>query len=65
VAATSGTADRSVDGVFAAGLERPMTWAHAVAAADKGRQLMEIVVERLANFLVELSASKVEGKFPY
>jgi creatinine amidohydrolase len=35
------------------------------ATADKARQMMEIVVERLAQFLVELSAAPLDDKFPY
>lgn len=35
------------------------------ATADKGRRLMELLVERLAGFLVELSAARLEERFPY
>jgi creatinine amidohydrolase len=35
------------------------------ASADKGRRLMELLVERLATFLVELSAAKLDERFPY
>ena len=35
------------------------------ATADKGRRLMEVLVERLAQFLVELSATPIDEKFPY
>ena len=35
------------------------------AAAEKGRKLMEILVERLAGFLVELSEAKLDERFPY
>jgi creatinine amidohydrolase len=35
------------------------------ATADKGRRLMEILVERLAGFLVELSAAPLDERFPY
>ena len=35
------------------------------AVAEKGRRLIEAVVERLAPFLVELSAAKVDERFPY
>jgi creatinine amidohydrolase len=35
------------------------------ASAEKGRRLMDIVVERLAAFLVELSAAPVDDQFPY
>jgi creatinine amidohydrolase len=35
------------------------------ATAEKGKQLMEVVVERLASFLVELSAAKMDEQFPY
>lgn len=35
------------------------------ATAEKGRQLMDVVVERLAAFLVELSAAKLDERFPF
>ena len=35
------------------------------ATAEKGRQLMEVLVERLADFLVELAAADVDKRFPY
>ena len=35
------------------------------ATAEKGRQLLEVIVERLAAFLVELSAAKLDEKFPF
>ena len=35
------------------------------AAADKGRRLVEMLVERLTGFLVELSASPLDERFPY
>jgi creatinine amidohydrolase len=35
------------------------------ATAEKGKQLMGVVVERLASFLVELSAAKMDEQFPY
>ena len=35
------------------------------ATAEKGRRMMELLVERLAGFLVELSAAKVDERFPY
>lgn len=35
------------------------------AAAEKGHRLMEILVERLAGFLVELSESELDERFPY
>jgi creatinine amidohydrolase len=35
------------------------------ATAEKGRQLMDKVVERLSPFLVELSAAKIDDKFPF
>jgi len=38
--------------------------AHA-ATAEKGRRLMEVLVERLAGFLVELSAAELDERFPY
>jgi creatinine amidohydrolase len=35
------------------------------ATAEKGRRMMELLVERLAGFLVELSAAKLDERFPY
>jgi len=35
------------------------------AAADKGRRVVEILVDRLARFLVELSAATLDERFPY
>lgn len=35
------------------------------ATAEKGHQLMEVMVERLSNFLVELAASEVDDQFPF
>lgn len=35
------------------------------ATADKGRRLMEILVDRLASFLTELSAAAVDERFPF
>ncbi|MHC4404609.1 MAG: creatininase family protein, partial [Planctomycetota bacterium] len=35
------------------------------ASADKGRRLIELLVERLAGFLVELSEAKLDERFPY
>jgi creatinine amidohydrolase len=35
------------------------------ATADKGVRLMNLLVERLAPFLVELSAAKLDERFPY
>ncbi|MGE3316965.1 MAG: creatininase family protein [Planctomycetaceae bacterium] len=35
------------------------------ATAEKGRKLMETLVERLATFLVELARSPVDDKFPF
>ena len=35
------------------------------ATAEKGRRMMDAVVERLAPFLVELSAAKLDEKFPF
>jgi creatinine amidohydrolase len=37
----------------------------AAASADKGRRLMEVLVERLSRFLVELSAAPMTAEFPY
>ena len=35
------------------------------ATAEKGARLMDLLVERLAGFLVELSAAELDEKFPY
>lgn len=35
------------------------------ASADKGRRLMEILVQRLSKFLVELSQAPLDESFPY
>ena len=35
------------------------------ATADKGRRVMELIVERLAGFLVELSAAEIDERFPF
>ncbi|MHB8897579.1 MAG: creatininase family protein [Thermoguttaceae bacterium] len=35
------------------------------ATADKGRKLMEILVDRLARFLVELTQTQIDDRFPY
>jgi creatinine amidohydrolase len=35
------------------------------ATAEKGRRLMELLVERLATFLVELSAAPLDASFPF
>ena len=35
------------------------------ATAEKGRRLIEVLVERLAQFLVELSAAEIDERFPY
>ncbi|OHB68767.1 MAG: creatininase [Planctomycetes bacterium RBG_13_63_9] len=35
------------------------------AAADKGRRLIKVLVDRLAGFLVELSESELDERFPY
>ena len=35
------------------------------ATAEKGRRLMDLLVERLAPFLVEISAAKLDERFPY
>jgi creatinine amidohydrolase len=37
----------------------------AAASAEKGRRLMDVLVDRLAGFLVELSAAPMSEKFPY
>lgn len=35
------------------------------ATAQKGRQLMDVLVERLGRFLIDLAASPVDASFPY
>jgi creatinine amidohydrolase len=35
------------------------------ATAEKGRALMDVLVERISGFLVELAASEVDEKFPF
>jgi creatinine amidohydrolase len=35
------------------------------ATAEKGRRLLQVLVDRLAAFLVELSASPIDERFPY
>ena len=35
------------------------------ATAEKGRRLMEVLIERLAGFLVELSSATLDERFPY
>jgi len=35
------------------------------ATAEKGRRMMDLLVERLAGFLSELSASELDAKFPF
>jgi creatinine amidohydrolase len=35
------------------------------ATAEKGRRLLDLLVERLAPFLVELSAAAIDERFPY
>lgn len=37
----------------------------AAATAEKGRRLMDIVVDRLSGFLIELAAAKIDDTFPY
>jgi creatinine amidohydrolase len=37
----------------------------SAATADKGRRLMDVVVERLGSFLVELARAEVDERFPY
>jgi len=37
----------------------------AAATADKGKKLMDVVVDRLAQFLVELAKAPMDEKFPY
>jgi creatinine amidohydrolase len=35
------------------------------ATADKGRKLMDVLVERLSQFLVELAATELDDEFPF
>jgi creatinine amidohydrolase len=35
------------------------------ATAEKGRRLMELLVQRLGSFLIELAAAEVDERFPY
>jgi len=35
------------------------------ATAEKGRQVMQVIVERLSSFLVELAESPLDGRFPF
>lgn len=35
------------------------------ASAEKGRRMMEVLVERLSTFLVELSEAELDERFPY
>jgi creatinine amidohydrolase len=35
------------------------------ATAEKGRKMMDVLVERISRFLVELSASELDERFPY
>jgi creatinine amidohydrolase len=35
------------------------------ATKEKGERLMEVLVERLGTFLVELSAAKIDEQFPF
>ena len=35
------------------------------ASADKGRRLMEALVDRLSRFLIELAAAPMDESFPY
>ena len=35
------------------------------ATAEKGRRLVEVVVDRLSSFLIELSAAPMDDEFPY
>jgi creatinine amidohydrolase len=37
----------------------------SAATAAKGHALMELLVERLSGFLVQLSAAKMDEAFPY
>jgi creatinine amidohydrolase len=35
------------------------------AGADKGRRAMEVLIDRIATFLVELSAAEIDERFPF
>lgn len=35
------------------------------ATAEKGRRLVDVIVERIAQFIVELSATEIDERFPY
>jgi creatinine amidohydrolase len=35
------------------------------ASAEKGRALMDVLVERIAGFLVQLSGAPVDENFPF
>ena len=35
------------------------------ATAEKGRRLMEVLVERMSTFIVELSESEIDRSFPF
>jgi creatinine amidohydrolase len=35
------------------------------ATAEKGRQLMDVLVERLGDFMIELARSPLDDQFPY
>lgn len=35
------------------------------ASADKGRRLMDVLTERLGDFLIELAAAPMDATFPY
>jgi creatinine amidohydrolase len=37
----------------------------AAASADKGRRLLDVLVERLGQFLVDLAAAPMDAEFPY
>ena len=37
----------------------------SAASAEKGRRLMDVLVERLGSFLVELAAARLDDTFPY
>ena len=37
----------------------------AAATADKGRKLMDVLVDRLSGFLVELAKAEMDERFPY
>ena len=48
-------------------LDRSLQWTTHVtyATAEKGRRVVELIVARLAPFLVELSSAELDERFPF